>query len=101
VVTQEECAAELYVDRGKDSDTENESIFDQLQAHKDEIEKGFGGPLSWERLKGEGRTESGSPRRAEVIARRKRNGQQYDGIISANRLEQALRPYLKTLKLSS
>jgi hypothetical protein len=102
-VTQEECAAELYVDRGKDSDTENESIFDQLQAHKDEIEKGFGGPLSWERLEGKRAcrirfTQTGGGYRSPE----EKWPAIQDGIISAmNRLEQALRPYLKTLKLSS
>src|SRR6266571_3249928 len=48
VVTQDECAAELYVDRGKDSEQENKAIFDQLQANQAEVEKAFGGPLSWE-----------------------------------------------------
>src|SRR6185503_2826752 len=37
VVTQDECAAELYIDRGKDSEEENELIFDQLIARKAEI----------------------------------------------------------------
>jgi Domain of unknown function (DUF4268) len=49
VVTQDECAAELYIDRGKDSDEENNSIFQAKQAA---IEKTFGGPLTWERLEG-------------------------------------------------
>jgi hypothetical protein len=103
VVTQEECAAELYVDRGKDSDAENESIFDQLQANKDDIEKGFGGPLSWERLEGKRAcrirfTQTGGGYRSPE----EKWPSIQDGIISAmNRLEQALRPYLKTLKLSS
>ncbi len=51
VVTQDECAAELYVDRGKDSEQENKAIFDQLQANQAEVEKAFGGPLSWENLR--------------------------------------------------
>lgn len=103
VVTQEECAAELYVDRGKDSDDENENIFDQLYASKDQIEKDFGGPLSWERLAGKRAcrirfTQTGggyrSPEETWPVIQ--------DGIIGAmNRLEQALRPYLKMLKLSS
>lgn len=52
VVTQDECAAELYIDRGKDSEQENRSIFDQLHAHKDDIDAAFGEPLSWEHLEG-------------------------------------------------
>lgn len=50
VVLQDECGAEVYIDRGKEGDEENESIFDQLHAHKEEIEKAFGGSLNWERL---------------------------------------------------
>lgn len=48
VVVQEYGIVELYIDRGDAA--ENKRIFDQLQARKDEIEKAFTGPLSWERL---------------------------------------------------
>jgi hypothetical protein len=45
----QECGiVELYIDRG--DATENKRIFDRLHARKDEIEKGFGGTLSWEPL---------------------------------------------------
>lgn len=40
--------AEVYIDRG--DKTENEDIFDQLFAQKDELERIFGGTLTWERL---------------------------------------------------
>jgi hypothetical protein len=49
-VTQNECAAELYIDRGDGLEAENKAIFDQLFAHKAEIDGTFGAPLSWERL---------------------------------------------------
>lgn len=52
VVTQDECATELYIDRGKGSADENKSIFEQLYSRKKTIEKAFGGVLSWERLEG-------------------------------------------------
>ncbi len=47
-IVQEYGVAELYIDRGDAA--ENKSIFDQLHARKDEIERAFGGTLSWERL---------------------------------------------------
>lgn len=101
VVTQDECAAELYIDRGKDSEEENQAIFDQLLAHKAEIDAAFGAPLNWERLEGKRacrirHTQSGGGYRAPedqwpVLQ---------DTIIKdMDRLEKALRPHLRQLKL--
>jgi hypothetical protein len=103
LVLQDECGAELYIDRGKGCEEENKSIFDQLFAHKMEIENAFGGPLSWERLE---------EKRACRIKYYQTGGgyrspeeewpKLQDSIISAmNRLEVALRPFLKQLKLST
>ncbi len=49
-VNQDQSTAELYIDRGRDSKEENESIFDQLLIHRDEIDRLIGRPVSWERL---------------------------------------------------
>ncbi|MEP6850598.1 MAG: DUF4268 domain-containing protein [Acidobacteriota bacterium] len=100
-VTQDACVVELYIDRGKDSEAENKNIFDQLSANKDEIESAFGEPLRWERLEG---------KRACRIAYLQTGGGYrspeemwptlLDGIIHAmDRLERALRPFIKELVL--
>jgi hypothetical protein len=102
VVTQDECAAELYIDRGKGADAENKSIFDQLFAHKAEIDTAFGATLSWERLE---------EKRACRIRHTNPGGgyrspeDQWptvqDAIVKEmDKLEKALRPYLKQLKLN-
>ncbi len=102
VVTQDESAAELYIDRGKDSEEENKDIFDQLHANQAEIEKAFGGPLGWERLDGKRAcrirfTQPGGYRSPEESWPAIQ-----EGIIAAmTRLEQALRPFLKQLKLGA
>ena len=44
----DETAVELYIDTGDKN--ENKRIFDALFQNKQEIEKSFGSPLSWERL---------------------------------------------------
>jgi hypothetical protein len=51
-VTKNHATAELYIDRGKDSEEENENIFDKLAALKSDIEQTFGQSLEWERLDG-------------------------------------------------
>ena len=51
-VTKHQATAELYIDRGRDAEAENERIFDKLMAAKTEVERTFGGPLEWERLEG-------------------------------------------------
>jgi Domain of unknown function (DUF4268) len=41
VVTQDDCGAELYIDRGKDAEEQNKAIFDQLFAHRAEIAQAY------------------------------------------------------------
>lgn len=52
VANKSSTSVELYIDRGKDKDQENEEIFDFLSNHSKEIEIAFEGPLSWESLEG-------------------------------------------------
>jgi hypothetical protein len=99
VVMQEDGTAELYIDRGDAK--ENKRIFDHLFAHKEEVEKVFGGPLTWERL--DARRAS---RVKHVIASggyRSPEPQwpaiQTEMIDAMCRLETALTPQLESLRL--
>jgi hypothetical protein len=97
-VTQHGASAELYIDRGRGAEAENEVVFDALAAHKAEIETSFGGPLSWERLEG---------KRACRISKRFDTGGYRDEerwpeigaevVDAMTRLEGALRPWLSEL----
>lgn len=51
-VNQSEAFVELYIDRGKKGQKENEQIFDALCQQKAVIESEFGEPLVWLRLEG-------------------------------------------------
>ncbi|MEA3351066.1 MAG: DUF4268 domain-containing protein [Chloroflexota bacterium] len=99
VIRQNDSQTELYIDRGKDSQEENLSIFTALQASQDEIENAFGDSLGWEPLEG---------RRACRIAKYLDRGgyrspeeewpeihaEMIDAMI---RLEKALTPYIERL----
>jgi hypothetical protein len=101
-ITLDECSAELYIDRGKGREEENKSIFDQLFAHREEIEKAFGGPLSWERLEGKRACRIKYSQEGGYRAPEDQWTKMQEDIIAAmNRLEQALRPFLKQLTLST
>ena len=50
MVTKTDCGVELYIDRGKDCEEENEAIFDQLCLSKSEIESSISFPVTWQRL---------------------------------------------------
>lgn len=103
VVTQDDRAAELYIDRGKDAEAENESIFEQLLAQKPAIEAAFGDSLSWQRLEGKRACRI----RFTLSAGGYRSPEDswpvlQDQIIGVmDRLEKALRPHLKQLKLGA
>jgi hypothetical protein len=51
-VTQNGRATELYIDRGRGAEEQNQQLFDQLLEHREHIEVAFGAPLSWEALEG-------------------------------------------------
>jgi hypothetical protein len=100
-VWQDECGAEVYIDRGKGGEEENESIYDQLLANKDAIESAFSGSLLWERLEGK--------RACRISYVCKEGGYRspedqwgliQDNVIHAmDRLEKAIKPFLGKVKL--
>lgn len=49
-ITNKYASVIFYIDRGKDSEEENEKIFDNFFTHKDKIEEIFEGKLTWQRL---------------------------------------------------
>lgn len=53
VVTQAGSIAELYIDRGKESEAVNKALFDELEAKKHDIEAAFGDELIWDRMDGQ------------------------------------------------
>lgn len=100
-VWQDECGAEVYIDRGKNCEEENESIYDQLLANKDAIESTFNGTLLWERLEGK--------RACRISYLCKEGGYRspedqwsaiQDNVIRGmDRLEKAIKPFLSKIKL--
>jgi hypothetical protein len=102
VVTQDVCGAELYIDRGNDSQSENKAIFEQLFQQRPEIEARFGGPLDWERLD----AKRASRIRVKLPGGYRAPEDEWEAIQTPlvdamNRLEAALRPALQKLKLGA
>jgi len=102
VVLQDECAAELYIDRGNGADVENKSIYDQLFAHKDAIESAFGGALEWQRLD----AKRASRVRITIPGGYRAPDEEWDPIqqkqvAAMNRLNMAIQPFLRGLKLGA
>lgn len=100
-VRKQDCQAEIYIDRGKDAEQENTEIFDQLYAHKAEIDGAFGSPLEWQRL---------DDARACRIAARCIGGWQSpeedwhhiqaELLATCDRLHDAIKPFIKRLTLN-
>lgn len=99
-LTKHASTVELYIDRGKDAENENKTIFDQLLAAKEDIERVFGEPLEWQRLE---------ERRACRIRKKLTIGgwrddparwpDVYTAMVDAMiRLEKALKPHIQKLK---
>jgi hypothetical protein len=98
-ILQHGATAELYIDRGRDAEAENERIFDALLAHRTEIESTVNYPISWERLDGK--------RACRIAIRLTSGGYRDEGawpqvqaemIAAMTELEKALRPHLEQLR---
>jgi hypothetical protein len=99
-VKQESCSAELYIDRGKGSEGQNEQIFDQLLNHRTEIDASFGPGLNWDRMEGRRACRI----RYDLAGGYRSPEEEWEAILKkqANamaRIEQAVRPFLKQLRL--
>jgi hypothetical protein len=100
VIGQNEGKVELYIDRGPGHTRTNKRIIKRLHRRKEEIEKTFGGSLSWQPLKGKRACRIAYT----VTAGGYRTDQAkwpdiQDAMIDAMiRLEKTLAPYLAKLK---
>ena len=98
VIRQYGSGVELYIDRGRDADSENNEIFDTLEKAKGEIEEVFGEPLEWQRLEGQRSCRIGK----QLSLGGYRDGEKWseiqDTMIDAMiRLEAVLRPHIDRL----
>lgn len=99
-VSQHGATAELYIDRGKESETENENYFDELFSSREEIDAAFGEPLDWQRLE----SSRACRIRKQIDVGGYRDEEKWSEIQDAMidtmvRLEKALRPHIKALKV--
>jgi hypothetical protein len=99
-IGQEEGRVELYIDRGAGKADENKRIFDQLRQQKADIEKTFGGELSWQRLDQKQGCRIAHPLtlggyRSDEVKWPAIQDAMIDAMI---RLEKALAPHLEKLK---
>ena len=99
-IRKHEGAVEMYIDRGKEAEELNKSIFDTLAASKDAIEKEFGWPLEWQRLEGKRACRIKKLINLGGYRDESKWASVHDAMIDAMiRLEKALRPHLASLEL--
>lgn len=98
-IVQHGATAELYIDRGRGAEDENRRIFDALHANRAEIERVYGGELTWMAL--EGKRACRIVQRFSGIGYRDDEsrwpGLQDEMLDAMIRLEKALRPHITQL----
>ncbi|MCA9469502.1 MAG: DUF4268 domain-containing protein [Nitrospira sp.] len=100
VIWEHQTCVELYIDRGKEREAENKTIFDALYIKKDEIEKQFGSELEWERL--DNRRASRIRKTLDIGGLKDSNKWEgiQEGMVNVMiKLETALRPFIQNLKI--
>ena len=93
---EDDARVELYIDTG--DATENKKIFDALHAKKDQIERVYGGTLSWERLDGKRACRISDTIKKGGLSSGENNWPVIqDAMIEAmRRIDKALRPQIKS-----
>ncbi len=100
VIKRRGARVELYIARGKGHEAENKSIFDQLHSNRHEIEEAFGAALDWQRLENRAASricfDVADLGYQDEDAWNEIQGAMIDAMI---RLEAALRPHIKALRV--
>ena len=95
--TQGGCFAELYIK--PTAHGSSEATFDNLRAHRDDIEKAFGEKLIWDRMEGFPTCRIRFANRGGYASPREHWFEIQTGIVGAmDRLQKALGPYLRELR---
>ena len=98
VIQQHTSGIELYIDRGRDADSETEELFDTLKESKEDIEDVFGEPLEWQRLEGQRSCRIGKQLSLGGYRDEEKWQEIQDAMIDAMiRLEKAFRPHIERL----
>ena len=98
VIQQHTSDIELYIDRGRDADSETEEIFDTLKESKEDIEDVFGEPLEWQRLEGQRSCRIGKQLSLGGYRDEEKWQEIQDTMIDGMiRLEKAFRPHIERL----
>jgi len=96
IILRREARVELYIDRGEAE--ANKRIFDQLYAKREQIEKSFGGPLTWQRLDGRRACRVCHVLPGAGLQDRDRWADTQEAMIEAMvRLEKAFKPHIRQL----
>ena len=100
VITKTDSGVELYIDRGKESDDENTSIYNQFLSSRHEIDSTISHPVSWQQLDGRRACRIRVPLPGGYASPQDQWPEIHKRMIHAmNELDTALRPVLRQLKL--